>query len=121
MYRGKAFCEARMYLHSQEDTLQEEQNQQIKKMKSYLSNTVKVTDIKIHTVTYDPKEEEYVTSLSVMAEVLVKYDPIITHLNDYRVNACREFRKQFPQSGAVMAHSIDTFSPFRPDGFITRG
>ncbi|WP_332697110.1 hypothetical protein [Halalkalibacter lacteus] len=120
MYRGKAFCEASIYLYSKPDEQSEELVNRLNILKNVRSNTVKVTDVRIIKTNFDERHNERVTSISVMAEVLVKYDSNITHLNDYRVNACRELRKHLPKSGAIMAHSIDTYSPFRLDGFTRR-
>ncbi|MFC0470776.1 hypothetical protein ACFFHM_09800 [Halalkalibacter kiskunsagensis] len=120
MYRGKAFCEASIYFYLKADKQDEELCHRLNSLKDVRSNTVKVTDVRIIKTYFDEAHNEQVTSISVMAEVLVKYDSNITHLNDYRVNACRELRKHLPKSGAIMAHSIDTYSPFRLDGFISR-
>ncbi len=120
LYRGKAYCEANIYLYAPENSCNETLTKRKSVIKNYCSNTVKVTEIRIKESGFDEQTKEHFISLSVMAEVLVKYDPVITHLNDYRVNACREFRKQFPAAGAIMAHYIDTYSPFRLDGFKSR-
>lgn len=120
LYRGKAYCEANIYIYApaneRYDILTERKNI----LENYCSNTIKITEVRIKESGIDEKTNDPFLSISVMSEVLVKYDPIITHLNDYRVNACREFRRQFPAAGAIMAHYIDTYSPFRLDGFKSR-
>jgi arginine deiminase len=120
LFRGKAYCEASIYLYSKPNEQHEELVHRANTLKNVRSNTVKVTDVRIIKTNNNENHNERVTSISVMAEVLVKYDSNITHLNDYRVNACRELRRHFPRSGAIMAHSIDTYSPFRLDGFTGR-
>ncbi len=114
-----AYCEASLHIYCKEDD-ETERKKQIHPIQSYCSNTVKVTGVTVVQSVYEEESTHYVLTLSVTAEVLVQYDRLITHLNDYRVNACREFRRQFPAAGAVMAHSLDTYSPFRLDGFIHR-
>ncbi|WP_017727517.1 hypothetical protein [Halalkalibacterium ligniniphilum] len=118
MYRGKAFCEATIYLYSNPTTPKEELDRRIDLISKYQSATIKVTSVNLVSTRFDEQYTENVTLISVLAEVLVTYDPKITHLNDYRVKACTELRKQFPKSGAIMAHSIDTYYPPRIDGFI---
>ncbi|TWI59328.1 hypothetical protein [Halalkalibacter nanhaiisediminis] len=118
MYRGKAFCEASIYLYSKPNAPKEELQKRIYNIENYQRTNVKVTAVYILSTGFDKRHNEQFTSLSVMAEVLVKYSHQITHLNDYRVNACRELRKHFPYAGAIMAHSIDTYNPHRLEGFI---
>ncbi|KHF40675.1 hypothetical protein [Halalkalibacter okhensis] len=120
MYRGKAYCEANLYIYAPANERYEFLTKRKNIIEKYCSNTIKITDVRIKDSGIDEQTNEPFLSLSVMSEVLVKYDPIITHLNDYRVNACREFRRQFPGAGAIMAHYIDTYSPFRLDGFKSR-
>ncbi|MFC0558481.1 hypothetical protein [Halalkalibacter alkalisediminis] len=117
MFKGKAFCEASIILYSKLHAKEEELTKRIKSISNYQSPTVKVTDVRIVSTGYDEKYMENFTSLSVRADVLVKYDPHITHLNDYRVRACTILREQLPRSGAIMAHSIDTYTPLRDSGF----
>ncbi|WP_227935923.1 hypothetical protein [Alkalihalobacillus deserti] len=117
MFKGKAFCEASIYLYSKLHAKEEEITRRINALSTYQSPTVKVTDVRILSTGFDEKYNENFTSLSVRADVLVKYDPQITHLNDYRVRACTILREQLPRAGAIMAHSIDTYHPLREAGF----
>ncbi|GAE34732.1 hypothetical protein [Halalkalibacter akibai] len=120
MFKGKAFCEASIHLFSKPDVPEQQLQRRIDTISRYKSPTVLVTGIDIVKTAFDESYGETVTSLSVKAEVLVKYDPEITHLNDYRVRACTILREQLPRSGAIMAHSIDTYSPLREEGFTTK-
>ncbi|ARK30888.1 hypothetical protein [Halalkalibacter krulwichiae] len=118
MFKGKAFCEAHIQLFSKKGDPEDRLLQRVKAISTYMSPTVRVT----HVTTLQSKLDEYgnpMKSLSVRAEVLVKYDPYITHLNDYRVKACTILRDQLPRAGAIMAHSIDTYSPLREHGFTS--
>ncbi|WP_100407333.1 hypothetical protein [Bacillus solitudinis] len=118
MYKGKVDCEARIYIYFKEDEPMKERNKRISTISTVISETVKVTNVKVLATGYDEKNKESYTELTVLAEVLVQYDPHITHLNDYRVKGCRELRKLFPNAGAIMAHSIDTYNTPRLKGFI---
>jgi len=117
LFKGKAFCEASVYLYSKLDATDAELTKRINKILNYQSPTVRVTGVRTLSTGFDEKYNENFTSLSVRAEVLVKYDPHITHLNDYRVRACTILREQLPRAGAIMAHSIDTYNPLREVGF----
>ncbi|WP_088102038.1 hypothetical protein [Halalkalibacter urbisdiaboli] len=117
MYKGKVDCEANIYLYSKPGTPRDGVLKRIHRISNYMNNHVKITNVHIRDTGYDENKNEHYTSLSVIAEVLVKYDPTISHLNDYRVKACTEFRKAFPSAGAVMAHSIDTYNAIRLTGY----
>jgi hypothetical protein len=120
LFRGKAFCEASIYLFSKPHGPKDHLLKRIHTILNYQSPTVKVTSVQTLSTGFDENHQEHVTLLSVKAEVLVKYDPQITHLNDYRVRACTILREQLPRAGAIMAHSIDTYNPLRQDGFVRK-
>ncbi|WP_413374932.1 hypothetical protein [Alkalihalobacillus sp. 1P02AB] len=117
MYKGKAFCEANLYFYKHSRYDKSEINKRIDHLLSYQTNTVQISNVQLIKEEFDEKEKQFYIQLSVHAEVLVPYDQRITHLNDYRINACRDLRKHFPKAGAIMAHSIDTYTPLRWKGF----
>lgn len=116
MYRGKAYCEAVVYLFPKPNESSDDTDSKIEKLLNYKSKTVKITQVINHYTSVNDRNETY-TKLNVLAEVLVQNDPYITHLNDYRVKACTELRQHLPSAGAIMAHSLDTFQPLRTKGF----
>ncbi|WP_078552361.1 hypothetical protein [Bacillus alkalicellulosilyticus] len=118
MYKGIVYCEANIDLYSNKED-DEKFSLQINKLSTFISNTVKITKVKVRTTRYDEEHDDYYTSLTVLAEVLVTFDPHISHIDDYRVKGCIEFRKHFPSAGAIMAHSIDAYNGYRVDGFLT--
>ncbi|UOE92739.1 hypothetical protein [Alkalihalobacillus sp. LMS39] len=117
MFKGIVYCEASLYVYSSKETHEEEKEKYINFLSNYTRKTIKITSVSVKSSGFDSIHQEQYTRLSVLADVLVPYDPVITHLNDYRVKGCTEFRKHFPHAGAIMAHSIDIYNAYRTEGF----
>ncbi|GAF66019.1 hypothetical protein BTS2_2919 [Bacillus sp. TS-2] len=117
MFKGKAFCEAFIYLYSSQSWTEQEKSKVIEDFLKVHTNTFKMTNVRVLEEYFHEDKQEFSLQLALYSEILVPYDNRISHLNDYRINACRLFRKQFPKVGAVMAHSIDVYTPLRWKGY----
>ncbi|KMK75485.1 hypothetical protein [Alkalihalobacillus pseudalcaliphilus] len=117
MFRGKAYCEANLYFYKDNEWVDRDISRKIEHLLSYQTNTIDIVDVRLMVNQYDDKHKQNFIQLAIFAEVLVPYHAHITHLNDYRINACRLLRKAYPKAGAIMAHSIDTYTPLRWKGF----
>lgn len=121
MYKCKVYCEADVYLRIPFDDSTENNPNELIVRTIYSHSTITTNITSVTRVSFDRHHLTLACKATILAEALVKYDPYINHINDYKIRGCSTLRRDLSEAGlsvgAVLAPSIETYNSPRVAGF----